>query len=129
MNHVLHVDRRVIETQVGLALSGTAIHVSYVRCVAGDTDLDVIGAIVAVHRQLVVAVVAFLYGYRIASWHRFGIGDWCISDRIRHRDSLQRAFDIDSRMAVDGDRERTASRGRHRNRRRYAENAAANGGW
>ena len=90
VNHKLEIDRCVIGTQTGQTRIGAAlVDVCHHRIVARHAYFGLVGTIVAVQRELVVAVVAFLYVDNCPSRYSVGVRYRRICNGIGYRDALQ----------------------------------------
>ena len=106
MDHVFEIDCLVIGTQIRQTGAAAApVDIRHHRIVAGDADRGLVGTVIAVQRELVVAVIAFLDIDNRSSRNRVGIRYRCVKHGIGHGDTLERTvvIYIDGRMTFDGD--------------------------
>ncbi len=121
VSHALHVDRSIIRPQ--LVHAGRArdapVDVGRIAVVAHRADFDVVGTVVAVDRELTVAVVALgdVHDRAMPARRR---------DDVGHRDSIGRAVAVRVDGRVPFDRHRDAGHpGRDRRRRSDLEDVVA----
>ena len=95
MNHSLEVNRLVVGTELldaGTSRINTLGGVGHVGVVASDADVGLVGAVVAVQGQLVMAIIALVDINDAASWYRRSVCDWRVSYCTRYSDAIDRAI-------------------------------------
>ena len=70
MHHALEIDRCIVGAEIGETLPAALSDVGRVRIVTGDANARIVGAVVAMQRKLVMAIVAFLDVDDLAARHR-----------------------------------------------------------
>ncbi len=125
VDHALEVDGFIVRAEHvhavrrrigGLRHRHALARIRRVRVVAHRAHFRLVGAVVAVHRQDVVALVATLDRDGIAPRLSFGIRHRRVGDGVGYRDALDGAVDVHGRMAVDRHGQRARDLGRHRDR-------------
>jgi len=77
VHHVFHVDRGIIETQLGFALRSryTPLYIRRIRVVARRANFGIATTVIAVQGQVLVTIIALADVDNLASGVRRRVGD------------------------------------------------------